>query len=838
MNFFKLFLSFTITTLFIWVLGNPYQAGSPEQISTDENGEMITIASTEKFIPPIGKLLSPSHGFWQNAESATPSFETTIYNEQLSAPVVVKYDDRMVPHIFAENLEDATFAQGYVTASLRLWQMELQTHAAAGRLAEILGTTEKVRKILVEKDLETRRIGLPLGAKRSIELWSKDPEKFKALDAYSDGINAYINSLSYSDLPLFYKLQNYEPEMWSPIKTALLLKNMGRTLTEREHDFELTNVLKKIGLEQFNSLYAEYFEEQSPIILDSMSYLQPLVVDESKPINLYLGNTEWDSLAREYSPKGIGSNNWAVSGAKTASGKPILCNDPHLKLNLPSIWFEIQICTPEFNSYGASLPGAPGVISGFNENIAWGVTNVSHDVKDWYAVQWKDDSKTEYWFDSTYKKSSRIIEEIKVRGANSVFDTILMTHFGPVAHRSGAQDFVLRWTLHDASEEPLTFLKLIKGKNYDDYKDAIRHFACPAQNIVFAAKDGDIALWTQGKLPLRKEMQGRFVQQGTSSDELWSGFIPQKDIPHEYNPSKNFVASANQHSVNPSLYPYDYYGYFEEYRGRYLNRRLMEMENITVEDMMALQYDSYSLKAEDFMGLLKRHIQKGALRKDELEIWHLLKDWDYKYTQDQIEPTIFEMWFDTLEYLVYDELVDFNEKNVNKSADKELIRLPEEYNLLHLLKRDTTNAIIDVVETTEKREEVADVMTLAFQRICQHVPKDDNGQILTWKNQRGSIVQHLSTLPAFSVDDIPSDGHGSTLNALTKRPGPSWRMVVELGEEINAYGIYPGGQSENPGSYYYKNMLDKWAKGEHYKLLFMKDKDAASDRIVFTQDFN
>lgn len=855
MSFFKLFLSASFTIAFIWILGTSRTIASLEQ-TIIENGEEVIIPAKEQFIPPIGKVLSPSHGFWQNAESKEPVMETSISHPNLSAPVKVMYDDRMVPHIFAQNLSDAVFAQGYVTASLRLWQMELQTHSAAGRLAEILGTTEKVRGILLERDLQTRRLGLPLGAKNAIEHWAKTPEEFKALNAYSDGINAYINSLSYSDLPLMYKLQDYRPEEWTPLKTALLMKNMGRTLTGKDHDFELTNVLKEIGLEKFNKLYAEYFPEQSPIILDSMSYIQPMAINQDKPINLYIGTMGEDSLTKALSPKtlaeeelekeknkrkprrtesrGLGSNNWAVSGEKTASGNPILCNDPHLDLNLPSIWFEVQIWTPEFNVYGASLPGAPGVISGFNEYIAWGVTNVSHDVKDWYAIQWKDNSKKMYWIDSTYKTSKMVIEEIKQRGAASVFDTILMTDFGPIAHSENGQDFALRWVLHDASEEPLTFLKLMKGKNYADYKDAIKHFSCPAQNIVFAAKDGDIALWTQGKLPLRKKMQGRFVQQGTSSSELWQGFIPQEDIPHEYNPAKNFVASANQHSVNPNLYPYDFYGYFEEYRGRYLNRRLAEMTDITVKDMMALQYDSYSVKAEDFMALLKQYLKKGALQKEELEMWHLIKEWDYKYSKDKIEPTVFEMWFDTLNYLVYDEILALDKKE--NPEDKSTVRLPEEYNLLTLLKRDTANIIIDFA-ATDKRERVADIITMAFQNICKNVPRDEAGKILTWKNYRATVVQHLSTLPAFSFDNIESDGHSSALNALNSRPGPSWKMVVELGEKINAYGIYPGGQSENPGSFYYRNMLEKWAKGEHYQLLFMKDENDKQNKIIFEQSF-
>ncbi|MFK7798872.1 MAG: penicillin acylase family protein [Aureispira sp.] len=831
MSLLKLLLSLTCTILLIWLLGNARLTGEAAHIITDENGKEQVVPSTEALIPPLGKLLSPAYGFWQNAEGSFPDLETSLEHPTLSAPVNVYYDNRLVPHIFAQNTNDALFAQGYVTASLRLWQMELQTHSAAGRLAEVLGTTDRIRNILSARDKETRRLGLPWAAERYMKKAAQDPEQMQALQAYSDGVNAYIASLSYEDLPLFYKLQDYSPEEWTPLKSALLLKNMGRMLTSKNHDFELTAILKEIGLKEFDRLYGEYFEEQSPIITDTLAIEQPTIVAQDVPIRLYLGNMGTDSLTRDLSPKGIGSNNWAVSGAKTASGYPILCNDPHLKLNLPAIWFEIQIKTPEYNSYGASLPGAPGVISGFNEHIAWGITNVSHDVKDWYAIQWKDDSKTEYWFDSSYRAATMRIETIKRRDAAPLLDTIYMTHMGPVTKQTQERDFALRWTLHDPSEEVLTFLKLMRSTNYEDYKDAIRHFSCPAQNFVFAAKNGDIALWTQGKLPLRKERQGRFVQQGTRSSELWPGFIPQEHIPHEYNPAKNFVASANQHSVNPTIYPYDYYGYFEEYRGRYLNRRLSEMDSITVADMKALQYDSYSVKAEDFMTLLKQHLQKGQLNKEALEIWHLLKDWDYRFSQEQIAPTIFEQWYDSLEVLVYDEFW------LTDSANGKHYLFPDEFNLLQLLKRDTSNVYIDYKKTPNKRETVADIITLAFQQIVGALPRDEQGNILTWGTRRGSEIQHLAKVSVFGVQDIPSNGHPSALNALGGRPGPSWRMVVALGPEIEAYGIYPGGQSENPGSYYYKNMIEKWSKGDYYTLLFMKDETDKADQIVLRQRF-
>ncbi len=839
MRFLKLFISLTLTILLIWALGRAWSLGEPAREVADEQGNKKMMPDTEQFIPPLGKLLSPSHGFWQNSEGQIPNFDGSLRADQLSAPIEVKYDDRMVPHIFAANLVDAAYAQGFVTASLRLWQMELQTHEAAGRLTEVFGTTQKIRDILLPKDKYTRRIGIPLGAERALEEWKKHPE-FKTVQAYVDGINAYIETLSYHNKPLMYKLLNYEPEPWTALKCALLLKSMGRTLTSRNHDFELTNTLKVIGLNQFDKLFPDYFPQQSPIIQDSMKFA-PVVVNQNDSINVYFGVPVTDSLPFEQNdpapPKGIGSNNWAVAGSKTASGNAILCNDPHLFLNFPSLWFEIQIHTPQFNTYGASLPGAPGVISGFNQDIAWGVTNVSHDVMDWYAIEWQDDSKQAYWFDSTYRKASYRVEDIKIRGQQAIKDTIYITHMGPISHSEKGQDFALRWTLHDASAEPLTFIKLMKAKNYEDYKDAIQHFACPAQNIVFAATNGDIALWTQGKLPLRKKNQGKFVQYGTASSQLWQGYIPQPHIPHEYNPVRGFVGSANQHSIDPAIYPYEYFGYFEEYRGRYLNRKLAEMSNITVQDMQKLQYDSYSVKAEDGMALLNKYLQKGDLTKEELEIWHQLKDWDLYYRKEQTEPAIFEAWFEQLSPLIYDELeMVQDDKN---STKKHTLAKPEEHQLLHLLWSDTTNIIFDLVATPE-RENAPDILTLAFQKGCTKIPRDTiSGKILSWQEVRNTSVQHLAKIKAFGDYEIPSDGHTSTLNALGSRPGPSWRMIVEMDKkQIKAYGVYPGGQSENPGSYYYDNMMDTWEKGKHFELLFMPDKSSHTDKIVFEQRFD
>ena len=237
MHILKFLVALATTIGLIVLLGRSYHRGQPAQMVINEAGDTTWTPNTEQFIPPMGKLLSPSHGFWQNAEGKVPNLSTSLSHPYLSGPVQVQYDDRLVPHIFASNTKDALFAQGYVTASLRLWQMEFQTHAAGGRLAEILGTTQTLRDILVQRDQYMRRLGLPWSAQRAVEQWAKDPKRYQAMDDYAAGVNAYIESLGYHDLPLFYKLQDYRPEAWTPLKTALLLKYMGYMLTNKEHDF-------------------------------------------------------------------------------------------------------------------------------------------------------------------------------------------------------------------------------------------------------------------------------------------------------------------------------------------------------------------------------------------------------------------------------------------------------------------------------------------------------------------------------------------------------------------------------------------------------------------------
>lgn len=418
-----------------------------------------------------------------------------------------------------------------------------------------------------------------------------------------------------------------------------------------------------------------------------------------------------------------------------------------------------------------------------------------------------------------------------MRGSSVLVDTLIYTHWGPIAHKQNGVDFALRWIANLPSLEPLAFFGLNSAKNYADYQAAIANYSCPAQNIVFADVNGDIAITAQGKLPIRKPNQGKFIQEGNSTKNTWTDFIPQAHLPQELNPTKGFVGSANQHSTNPT-YPYYYFGYFEEYRGRYLNEKLAAMNNISIEDMMKLQNDNFSVRGRDFIPLLMKHLRRGELVKDELELLVELQGWNYQYDKELLAPTIFDTWMNELAILIYDEILIANN---NKQYDKKnQILLPEEWGTLNLLKRDTLNPIFDIVETTDIVENIQQTVTESFRRACKKLGKITN--LKNWRNEKSTNIMHLARIESFSHKNLNVSGHGSALNAMTPTNGPSWRMIVELGGK--AYGVYPGGQSGNIGSNFYDSMLDTWSKGEYYELSIFKSIEEALPKAILQQSFS
>jgi penicillin G amidase len=783
-------------------------------------------------VPAIGKFLSPQQGFWQNAEDAGRNRNEDLSFKNLKGKTSVYLDERLVPHVFAENDEDAYFVQGYLHAKYRLFQMELQTYAAAGRISEHLGNNPA----FINFDREQRRSGMVYGAKNALKAFESDPVSKTVCDSYTAGVNAYINSLTESSLPVEYKLLGFKPEPWSNLKIALFLKQMSKTLAGYDNDLE--NTLSKPGLsfEDLMQLNKQVADSLVPIIPRGTVFDVPGIIPV-KPANadsLYFEKKDTAKITEYSKPNPInGSNNWVVSGSKTKSGAPILCNDPHLELTFPSVWYEMQITTPNVNVYGVSFPGSPNVIIGFNDNIAWGVTNAQRDVRDYYEIQFKDESRQEYMHNGNWTQAELRIDTIKVKGGTDIYDTIAFTVFGPVVYDksfskqlSNNKAIALRWTAHDESNEGLTFYKLNRAKNYDDYLEAIRTFSCPGQNFVFASRQGDIAIWQQGKFPARWYGQGMYLMPGIDSSYQWQGFIPQTENPHAHLDS-GFLESANQRPVD-STYPYFIPGNYITPRGISIARNLSKMEGITVDDMKALQNNYYSVFAEGARAMLLKYVKEDALDDDEKNYLEMVRNWDLNTTPNSSATTVYQTWFDSVEVSIWRD---------EWKKDSLAMPFPAEQTLLEWINKDSAFKYVDNINTPQK-ETIYDVVTGALKKAVPQLKKEEAAGTLSWTKHKDPTIYHLlkdAVMPF--ARKIPVGGWSNVINAVTNTHGPSWRMIVQLSDPIEAYGVYPGGQDGSPSSKYYDNFVDTWASGNYYRLWFMKETESKDKRIIGTLTF-
>ncbi len=786
-------------------------------------------------LPPLGKLLDPVNGWAANAENASKDFSQKTALKGLKAPVTIWLEDRLVPHLRAANNHDLYFTQGFIHASFRLWQMEFQTHAAAGRLGEIVGEkwivdekTGKEKNIILEIDRGQRRKGMVYGAMQSLKAMESEPRTKEMLDAYTAGINAYIQTLQYRTLPLEYKLLNYKPEPWTNLKCALLLKYMADDLTGYTEDFQFSVLRDYLSQEQFEKLYPQRLSISYPVIPKAIKFDAASLKIPSPP-----GDSVWVHFLNlpklpsypptQFQPRknitfqknepaffnqysdGIGSNNWAVSGSRNINGSAILANDPHLGLNLPSLWFEMQLSAPDVNVYGVSLPGAPGVVVGFNDSITWGVTNNYRDVKDFYEIQRADDDH--YFFEGEVKSFRKQIETIHIKGKEDFLDTVFYTLHGPVIFDARFDDpisskktIALQWMAHRPTNELLALYLLNRAKDYPQFVNAISHFKCPAQNFAYADRAGNIAIWGQGQFINKWKDQGRYVMQGNTSATLWGDDIPVSENPHVLNPEQGYVASANQIQTDEN-YPYWYNGYFYDFRAIAINAFLQKTKTVTISKMMQMQNNTWSPFAEEILPQLLPHVV--AENEQQKHALQLLKVWNYDLDPNSEAATVFQLWWDAI-------CSRFNQYPFAKE-----VTTKSEY-VFHQL-------TLPADSLTDRPALVND----AFHQIFDSLQSLQNAGKSKWYLAKGTSLTHLARIPAFGYFDIFVGGWGNTINAMKRNHGPSWRMVVEMNRDsIAAFGVYPGGQSGNPGSKFYGNFITHWQQGDYYPLRFF-DKDVS-----------
>jgi penicillin G amidase len=783
-------------------------------------------------LPPLGKFLSPTQGFWQNCENAEIAFDEEVTQSGLKGEASVLYDERRVPHIFAANMHDLIFLQGYVTARDRLFQMDVQTRAAGGKVSEWFSV-----EAAINNDKRMRRLGLPYGAERALAEMEKDPATKEILAAYAEGVNAWIHSLSYAEFPVEYKIIHQAPEDWTTLKTCLLFKMMALDLTGRTDDLSFTHLLALAGRPGFDIMFPLFPDSLDPIIPKEKLYdFAPVTVTAPasyRPDGLLL------DLEYPQPDENNGSNNWVVSGSKTATGYPMLANDPHLGLSLPSLWYEVQLNMPGMNVYGVSLPGAPLVVIGFNENVAWGLTNAQRDVLDWYRITFRDETHKEYKFGDGWEKTRFVYEKMNIKGKGEVIDTVMYTRYGPIVYdKSYSQDgmplyIACKWAAHEPSNEMLTFLKLATAKGYDDYYSALQYYECPGQNFVFASNANDIAITQQGRFPVRWKDQGRFLLDGSNPLHDWQAWIPNEQNPTMKNPAQGYLSSANQHAVAPN-YPYEIQGSYEHFRNRRINQVLSQLTEATIGDMKKLQNDNFNLNASENLDTLLKMLDRNGLNASAQSALKDLEGWNLMNDSNSTAASVWEAWTLAIREGTFDD-------EGQKSSRPITFPYPKDYTISWMVKNDPGNLFFDNVTTTET-EHSGIIVTRAFSHAVATLEQwraEHDNKPWMWSDYRGTEINHLVKLfKPFSRFDIRSGGAPSNVNSVKKGHGPSWKMVVQLGEKGPvAYGVYPGGVSGNPGSHFYENGVDVWASGNYFDLRFFNSPKADNPNVKFVQKF-
>jgi len=805
MRWVKAAVSFVLLAALVWALQTPHGA-----------------------VPPLGKLANPFAGFWRN-NASTDRVPERLDLAGLQENVRVVWDDLRIPHIFARNDHDLFLAQGYLMARDRLWQMEFIARFAGGRLSEIVGPRA------LDQDRFQRRIGMTYAAENFLKGIEGDDESRSILQAYADGVNAYRQSLKPSHFPVEFKILDYAPEPWTMMNTALLLKYMAWDLTGGNQDFALTRFQEALGEAVADELFPYVAPFQDPVIPPGTKWDFGRAVDERKggpPTASGSSDTPRSRPPADPFDDVIGSNNWALAGTKTKSGFPLLCNDPHLALNLPSIWYAVQLSAPGLNAYGVALPGAPGIITGFNEHVAWGTTNAGADVLDWSKIRFRDASLGEYAYDGGWRKTTIRKEEIKIRGRAPVVEDVIYTHHGPVPFPEGGTAInpdvppgcALRWAAHDPSGVLNTFFSLDRAASYKDFREAIRTFDCPGQNFVYADGRGGIAIWHNGKYPLRNKGQGRTILDGSLPADDWTAWVPMDEVPHVENPPRGFVSSANQSPVD-ATYPYYLgwdFGSFE--RGARINEILEATSNAAPEDMVKMQTDALSPRARMALPKLLGMVPRDRLGATAAQVRDRLAGWDFVFHADGLEPTVFDRFWREFYAAVWND--DF------RSGGSSLPTPRSDVTLDLLLNKPGSLYFDD--KTTPAVETAAEIAARAFNTTVAGLEKDLGpiGEKWAWGKARGTEVRHLARIPGFGTPLLAVTGGGGTINNTSRTSGPSWRMVVSLGPEVEAWGVFPGGESGNPGSRYYDNMVPAWAAGTSYKIVFLRTPDEANPRLI------
>jgi penicillin amidase len=802
------------------------------------------------------------------AKQSFPQIDGEIQVTGLEGPVDVYRDSMGIPHIYAASARDLFFAQGYVHAQDRFWQMDAWRHIGSGTLSEMFGSAQ------VETDTFLRTLGWRVTAEAEWE--ALGPDSRAILQAYTDGVNAYLKDHSGTALSLEYAIlgllsPDYKIEPWTPVNSLTWGKAMAWDL-RGNMDEEITRavLLKTLTPEQVDQLYPPYPEDH-PVIVNkigdgaSASAVPAAPTDPALLSALPLDSVQsnialLDPLLGQLSD-GIGSNSWVVSGKLTDTGMPILANDPHLGIQMPSIWYQVDMhCMPKsdacpFEMAGFSFAGVPGVVIGHNDRIAWGFTNTGPDVMDLFIEKVNPENPNQYEVDGKWVDFETRKETVAVVGGKPVEVTVRLTRHGPVIsdaygplkdqgdpkdkefvpfkERAGIelpQQYViaLQWTALTPSTPFEAIWGFDKAQNWAEFRAAASNFHVPAQNLLYADVDGNIGYQMPGDVPIRKKGDGRFPVPGWNSEYDWTGYIPFEEQPYTFNPTEGYIVTANN-QVPPRDYPYlvtadwDY--------GFRANRIVEMIQNapgkIDIAYIQKMHGDAYDASAAALLPIWSE-IHYKAASPNEAYALDLMQKWDDQSTADSKAAAVYQQFWWNLDQNTFND--DLPERYAVSGGDKD-------FEVMRRLVQTPNDPFWDDRSTSDKVETRDDIFIASLVETVNQLEKDygkDPAQWPTWGDLHTATFrnQTLGESGISLIEDLfnrgpfPTGGGKSIVNATGWSIGesfevnwlPSMRMIVDLNNLNNSLTVHTTGQSGHAYNKHYADMAPMWASVQYYPM--------------------
>lgn len=725
----------------------------------------------------------------------------TLSVSGLKENVTVRRDARSIPYIEAKNETDLYFAQGYITASDRLWQMDLYRRVASGRTAELFG------RLTLEEDKRWRRFGFKEVVQKTYENYP--PEYKKVLDDYVRGVNAYIATLDKNTQPAEFQILQYAPEEWKPTDSLIIGAILAEGLSTTWHHDLLKAKFANLPSDVFEKLFIEKtpydvlvvgkdFEKKDKVQKQNIEIDEGVFQAALRAEEIRKSSLERIGFYQEFN---AASNNWVISGKRTLDGKAILANDPHLPLSVPSIWYLTHLDSPKGRVAGVTFPGVPGITLGHNEFIAWGATNLGPDVQDLYIETFND--KNEYKTANGWKQAKIRTEQIKVRKnpLSPETETIEMpvteTKNGVIILERDDKKYALQWTALNPKNETFdAFYKLNYAKNWDDFKKALSNYGGATQNFIYADVKGNIGFHNAGAIPIRNSGRSDLPFDGTKNEGKWIKQIPFSELPNSYNPPEGFIVTANQRLAGDS------YKYFlgnvwaDPYRARRIYDLIKANPKSTINDSEDIQRDLYNISFANFA----REIIKveGA----SAETLNLLKGWDGKMSSDSKAAL-----------MVFEIRSAFLRKILDAKLGAELAK---DY------RSSTVNSLIDWLASEQPAgwmpkefTSYKDLFLAAEATAIENITKKHGADRVkwTWGNERKINFNHplLIANQIFKIDPVPGYGHGLTPNV---GAGVSMRHIAIPGDWDKTRQGIAIGQSGNPRSPFFKDQIQSWSSGK------------------------